>query len=300
MPVFHTVVPIQNVDLGADARFEFAGGLLLTATPPWVPKQQMLQGLSEGDRQAVQHASHAFVVTYEAAALGDPDPGWAGADPKSIQETKYELCVLANLALWLSRPCPVHFKVVIHAPQFEAEPVAQQVISGYSPLLCHPKDVGGRVTAADIALATRLHSSVAALGRDGAVWTAARATWVGLQMNIEVIRYVLFWMALEALFGPEDAREITYRLSQRVAFFLASDRAEARELFAVAKKGYGFRSKIVHGRWEEEADSEARMAEAEDLVRQSLVRVLEDEELRKTFSGKTRETFLDDIVFRNG
>lgn len=296
MPLFHTVAPVQGVDLGAEERFEFGEGVLLTSTPTWVAKQEILQRLSEGDRRAVELVRHAFVATYEAAALGDPDPAWTGADPKSIQETKYELCVLANLALWLSRPCPVNFRVVIHAPQFGADPVAQQ-ISWHSPLLSHPKDVESRITAAEIPLATRLHLSLVALGREGAVWTAVRATWAGLQMNIEAIRYALFWIALEALFGPEDAREITYRLSQRVAFFLGGDRAEAKALFALAKKGYGFRSKIVHGRWKEEPDSETRMAEAEDLVRRSLVRVLEDEELRETFSGKGREPFLDDLVF---
>ena len=115
--------------------------------------------------------------------------------------------------------------------------------------------------------------------------------------RIWAIRYSLFWIALEALFGPEDAREITYRLSQRVAFFLGHDRADVKGLFSLTKKGYAYRSKIVHGRWKEDAGSESQMAEAEDLVRRSLVRVLEDQELIKTFSGKTRESFLDDLVF---
>ncbi len=117
-------------------------------------------------------------------------------------------------------------------------------------------------------------------------------------MNMEAIRYALFWIALEALFGAEDPKEITYRLSQRVAFFLAGGRHEAKALFSMAKKGYVFRSKIVHGRWREEPENTTRMAEVEALVRRSLMRVIESENLRSTFSGKAREGFLDDLVFR--
>jgi hypothetical protein len=289
-------VPLSNITLAEDARCEFADGLVLTATPPWVARQEMLQSLSERDREAVALATHAFVVTYEAAALGDPDPEWTGQEPKSIQETKYEHCLLGNLALWLSCPSPVHFRVVIHAPQLDAEPFAQQ-ISWHPPLLCHPKDVAARITAQDIPLATRLHAALLPLGRDGTLWTAVRATWAGLLMNIEAIRFALFWIGLEALFGPEDAREITFRLSQRVAFFLCGKRSEARDLFLLAKKGYAFRSKIVHGRWKEDSDSETRMGEAEDLVRRSLVRILQDAMLTERFAGRVREAFLDDLAF---
>ena len=107
----------------------------------------------------------------------------------------------------------------------------------------------------------------------------------------------LLWIALEALFGPEDAREITFRLSQRVALFLAEDRAEAKQLFTMVKKAYSFRSKIVHGRWKEEPDSLVRMAEVENLVRRSFGRILSDEAVRDTFVGNGREAYLDDLAF---
>lgn len=297
---FHTVIPIHNVDLDPEGQWEFSDGFVLAALPAWVRKQPMLENLSRGDREALVDATHGFIVTNEAAALGDPEPDWKGPDPKSIQETKYEHAVLANFALWPSRPCPVHFIIVLHARQFDSEPTVQQTVRCSSRLLCHPRDKEGRITAENLALAARLHGSLLAITRDTALWTAVRATWAGLQMNIETIRYVLFWIALEAMFGPEDAREITYRLSQRVAFFLSKDRNEAKQLFATTKNGYGFRSKIVHGRWKEDRNSEQHMAEAESVVRRSLVRILEDPELTKTFSERRRESFLDDLVFKNG
>jgi len=288
--------PLQDVALDADARFEFAGGILLTATPAWVAKEKMLDSLSEWDRKAVQESPFCLIATYEAAALGDPDPAWAGSEPKSIQDTKYELCVLANLALWLRRASPAHFVVVLHAPQFGDTPITQRV-SRHSPLLCHPEDVGNRVKATDIPVAVQLHQALVGTTRDTSLWTAIRATWAGLQTNVEVVRYALFWMALEALFGPEDAQEITFRLSQRIAFLRAENSTQAKQFFALAKKGYGFRSKIVHGRWKDDPESTTRMAEVEELVRRSFGCILTGAALRDTFSGKGREAYLDELSF---
>lgn len=295
MPTFHTVVPIHNVDLSPGTTVEFAGGLRLTAMPHWVEKQELL---STDDREAIRLASHAFVVSYEAAVLRERDPNWTGAYPKSIQESKYELCVLGNLALWLIKPSPVCFSVVIHAPQSDAEPVAQQVQS-CSPLLCHPDNADARITASDLDIAPGLHQGLASISPATALFTAIRATWVGLKMNMEPVRFALFWIALEALFGPEDAREITYRLSQRLGFFLGASQGEARELFLKAKTAYGVRSKIVHGRWKEDPENTTRMAETEAFLRRSLVRIMESKDLTATFSGKSRERFLDDLVFRD-
>lgn len=299
MPRWYTVTPLHNVDLGTEAYFDFAGGLVLTVLPDWIRKQHLVESLDSDDRQAIEQATHGFVVSYDAASLGDPDPEWKGAEPKSIQEGKYELTLLATLALWLSRPCPVCFIVVLHAPQFDSEPTVQR-ITQHSPLLCHPGDIDARIIAKDMALARRLHLSLVRVSRDTAIWTAVRATWAGLQTNIKEIRYALFWIAIEALFGPEDAREITYRLSQRVALFLAKDRAAARALFAKVRSGYGFRSKVVHGRWKENAQSQVLMADAERLVQKSLLRLLQDDELMKVFCGKKREAFLDELAFSAG
>jgi hypothetical protein len=66
----------------------------------------------------------------------------------------------------------------------------------------------------------------------------------------------------------------------------------------MAKSGYAFRSKIVHGRWADEPEGTARMAEAEVLVRRSLMRVIETDDLRSTFAGRRREGFLDDLAWR--
>lgn len=293
---YTTVIPIHNAGLSAGVSFEFAGALRLAALPGWVAGQKMLDGLSLHDREAVKEATHAFVLTYPADALGSPDPSWKGPRQKSIQESKYEIGLMANFALWLVKASPACFAIVLHARHHGDEPIIQQ-IQRYSELLCHPNDLEARIQDAELQHAAVLHKALLDLTRDTSLWTAFRAVWAGLQINIEAVRCLLFWVALEALFGPEDGREITYRLAQRVGFFLGANREEARQVFEVAKAGYGFRSKVVHGRWKQDPKATQRMAEAESLFRGAFARILEDAALVETFSTKKRETFLDDLAF---
>ena len=111
------------------------------------------------------------------------------------------------------------------------------------------------------------------------------------------IRYSLFWIALEALFGPKDGRELVFRLSQRIAFFLAKSRSGARETASIAKKAYDFRSKLVHGNWQPNAKAEDLMGDTENIARSCLVRMTESETLLDAFMKDSRESFLDNLVF---
>jgi hypothetical protein len=68
----------------------------------------------------------------------------------------------------------------------------------------------------------------------------------------------------------------------------------------MAKRGYAFRSRIVHGNWKKDPEADDRMFEAERFVRQSLLRILRDTDLIQSFSSRARETYLDDLVFTGG
>ena len=300
MARWYTVAPLHNLYLGRDVRFAFADDLVLTNLPSWVKTDRLVNDLSPQDCSVIAETSHCFSVEYEAQAFGSPDPEWKGDEPRSIQGSKQDLVVLANLALWLSRPSPACFVFAIHGPKLGESAMAQS-INQPSPLLCHPSDLETRLSTEDVELARDLHSSLVQLPQDHSVWTATRSTWAALQMNIRQIRYLLFWVALEALYGPEDARETTFRLAQRMALFLAETPSEARKLFVAAKRCYGFRSKVAHGRWKQspKVKVDSQMAETETLVRRSMVRILGNSELTAKFRGKERESYLDDLVFSN-
>ncbi len=108
---------------------------------------------------------------------------------------------------------------------------------------------------------------------------------------------MLLWVALEALVGASS--EITYRMSQRLAFFIGKDKADVKATFANAKKAYRFRSKVAHGAWKKNQDSTALTAISESLLRRALSRVVMDASVTQNFLGKDdeREAFLDEQIF---
>lgn len=54
-------------------------------------------------------------------------------------------------------------------------------------------------------------------------------------------------IALEALLGPKDRRELSYRVGQRAAFLIGRDAAERESISRLLKATFGVRGPIVHG-----------------------------------------------------
>ena len=131
------------------------------------------------------------------------------------------------------------------------------------------------------------------------MWEALRASWAALTLNSADLRYACFWMGLEALFGAEDGSEVTHKLSQRIALFLADSPQVARDLFRKTKTCYRTRSKIIHGRWEHDPGIDAVMADTETIIRTVLRHLLGYPELLKTFMSNGRDRFLEDLAFSN-
>ena len=113
-------------------------------------------------------------------------------------------------------------------------------------------------------------------------------------------RYLWEWVVLEAIFGPENPNETTYRLSQRIGLFFGEDPESRRRIFEEAKKAYTWRSKIVHGGRLSKLTPETSqdMAECtERLVREAMVKILTSPELLVEFNSKNREEYLDSLLF---
>jgi hypothetical protein len=292
---FKTVVPMHNLHLGGPS-VQFGPGVYVALIPDWLRADGLLKNLSQWDLARFEACTHCFVHEYEAEALGSPDPLWKGPDPRSIQDAKIELSYLANLALWLQRPGPIGFNLIFHAPEWSSR-FSIQGTERCDRYLCHPGDSDQKITSEDIEPASKLYGALTQIPRHSAPWTAISALIAALQMNREEIRHLLLWVALEALFGPEDGREITYRLSQRLALFLATNRTEARELFGKAKRAYGFRSKVAHGKWKHDDETTAMTGFTEALLRRSLLRLMRDGDVTSKFLGQQRETYLDDLPF---
>jgi hypothetical protein len=250
-----TVVPLHNLQLPKGTRIAFGKGFILTDMPEWLLADKMaMADVGFDDRHLTKNASQALVAEYEADSWGYPDPDWKGINPKSIQDLHFQSAMLANMAIWLIRPCPIRFTVGFHAltrlTGRELDQPSIQPNSREDPLCCHPRDLHNEVSVQHLARAGRLHIELLKIGRLNSVWEALRAFWAGLTMYPADYRYPFFWLGLEALFGDEDhSRGFSKRLCQRIALFIADNKHDAKSIYKKASLCYGMRSTIVHGRW---------------------------------------------------
>ena len=163
------------------------------------------------------------------------------------------------------------------------------------------RDAHNTLSRDDFSLAKRLGDAASALSVRASTWVAMMLLWRALTETWWENRYLLLWVALEALFGSANPSETTYRLSQRLAFFLAEDRSKVRSVYDRAREGYSARSRVVHGfrhlsLGKDKADN--LLADTEFFARATLCKVLTDAEAMETFAHeRRREKFLDGLVF---
>jgi hypothetical protein len=180
-----------------------------------------------------------------------------------------------------------------------SERVTRQ-IAKYDPLCPLPDYVDNAYDVDEFERARLLFKALTSLPQNGTLRTAVQATMRALAEQGWALRFLVLWLALESLFGPEDARETTFRLSQRIALFLSADRGTARDLFTEVKASYSWRSKVVHGlRLAKLTSDESHrlLVSLESIVRRSIVRILSNVSLTAIFDGKKREEYLDGLVF---
>ena len=281
--------------------FHFSPTIRYCAMPAWVHESDPHDLLRAKLQEKLEDQdSHCIAVDYSADALGSPDPDWKGDQPRAIQETAYEQLSVLVFALWLARPTALSFNMVVHAAAHGDIWVTRQIADA-DPLLALPDYSGDAHTVADFLLAKQLFQILVSLPRDGNLRTAVNASIRALTERDWTLRFLVLWLVTESLFGPEDGREITYRLSQRVALFLEEDRDNARKLFTAVKESYSWRSKVVHGLRLSKLTSEKShtlLTDLELLIRRSLMSVISSEDLRGKFDSKSREEYLDALAFR--
>lgn len=184
MKRWKTVVPIHGLtaDLKHDS-FAYGPGVTISGIPKWLREDELLKDQSKWDLDQLLECKYCLIYDYEAEALGSPDPDWNDRDRlRSIQAAKSELSYLANLSLWVRRPCPISFSLIFHAPECSDVFCIQQT-EKHDHFLCHPNDSANRICFQDLQPASQLYSSLIRLPRQSAPWTACRAVTAALQMN---------------------------------------------------------------------------------------------------------------------
>ncbi|HEY6393454.1 MAG TPA: hypothetical protein VIX89_19380 [Bryobacteraceae bacterium] len=308
--LFNTVAPLHDLDLGHNVSFQLAPDASLVPIPDWLRKDaSTIERLSQQDQNELAACTHCLLCEYEideAAGLlvsGVDERRSKKGDGRSANAVRYDLVFLANLALWLQRLPSVGFNLVFHARK-DSRAFNITESRRHERFLYHSNDEihRRRITRDDLESVQRLYVMLSKIQRHSPPWAALRAVTSALQMRRNEIRHLLLWIALEALFGVADG-EIKYRLSQRLAFFVANDRIEAKELFAKAKQGYDARCKMAHGAWGPKTlntnEAVTLTGVTEEFIRRAFVRLLQDDETIKHFCGseKNRCAYLDHLPF---
>jgi len=279
--------------------FHFNENVSIRLIPEWVGAESAPNRLRERLREKLEEGvKYCIAVEYEADALGSPDPERTGR-PRAIQHAAADKIHFVNLALWLTRPTDLSFDLVAHAVNHGTEWVTRQIVR-YEPIRALPEYQVEEYTLGDIEKSRILYRGLDRISLDGTVRLSGGTTVRALSETRWTLRFLLLWIALECLFGPADARETTFRLSQRVALFLESDPALVEALFEKVKDSYAWRSKAVHGlrlTHLKEEKSQLLLVELEAVVRRVLLSILDKDSIATIFDGAERETYLDRLAF---
>lgn len=292
---FTPLIDVFNMDIPCSSAILFSKRISFKSIPDWVRTEECLQLADERMRDRLRQGQFGFCSEYQAEALGSPDPEFPG---RGVQDVIFEELVLALLSVWIVKPAACSTGLFAHICGNEKYAVLRQ-LRDLPPNLVPELGEEVLLSSDDLAEAKIMFTQILKLNRNGAIWTAINLLSKGSSERLWNIRFLVYAILLEALFGPDDGREITYRLSTRIASFLAHCSDERKKLFSTTKTLYGWRSKIVHGNRLSKlspTQSEDLMMQMENLVRQCLRGVLLSPNL-KLFEGKKREEFLDELIF---
>lgn len=301
MAKWRTVAPINPEyykETTLTLPFALGGNVYFEKAPGWLSRIVGIEKLSEPQREnIIKKAVYIFCSEYDAESFGDPYPG----EERSKQAVFLERIQLSNLALWIVKPSKLGFNLFFHIREENGDFLLINS-AGTAFLEPHDKDSENSLDANDFESAKNINSKIQNLNRNGSIWIAIYTLWLAL-LNDKTweLRFLLLWVALEALFGTKT--EITFRISQRISFFVF-EKEERLKSYNMIKENYGWRSKIVHGmklNSLEFEESAVVLYNTETIIRKVLIKILNDENLIKVFSDdKTRDEYLDELVFNVG
>lgn len=279
--------------------FDFGQGVSLQRLPNWVRNLDLVKFLSRSDRHSLDESTYGFLAQYTANSFGDPHSQSSTEYPLSRQTYAANLICLATISLWLIAPSPIGYNVMFQVARPGDEDSPGEVTS-CDPVVVTDVETRHQLTLDELAGAKTVFETITQLERGGTPHTAIQYLGKALIERMWESRYIFHWIVMEAIFGPEDSREMTYRLSLRAAHFLGTSKQERKQLFEQTKAGYGWRSKLVHGAKLHKltpTTSGELMVTLESLVRRALLRILGDTKLIQVFDLKEREEYLDTLSF---
>lgn len=283
-------IPDEGIEMGHGVRICRVAELKLT--------KDDYSHLSEGDRREFEDCRAAIVTEYKGIARREQDPESPGQTREGTALNKIRL---AAFALYLTKPNPLSFHVVLHQERTSSGWVLAGADTHWRSVVPLPSYERAVLDLSDIAKGKALFETLSSHPQNTPVFRACRLLIKALGDPEWLIRYPLLWFGLEALFGVDDAREVSFRIAQRIALFLVGGGPRAVELSRQVKADYGLRSKTVHGvlpRGGQPGQLTDAAERTESLLRDALLKILQSASLRASFAPKSRDSFLDALGFQ--
>lgn len=295
--VWESIAPIVPFSALPNRVSPIGPGVTVEAVPVWFKREREYAERCFGKREAFSSEA-CLKATFHGDGLGSIVQAPGGKTRRNY-EASWEVIRIANLALWLARPSSLHVEVVITAEP-DASP-SGSAIKARSLESIRPNEAyaGASLKYKDLVMADKLATAIQSVPHPSSLRTAIRFLWLALTEEVWETRYVNLWVTIEALFGPENRRQITQTLAKRVARFLNTDLQQAGVAYHLVKEGYCWRSAAVHGnRLSSLSPAEAAdvMLKAEGMVLTSLRKILIDPALIASFSSPSRDNYLDTLT----
>lgn len=277
-----------------------AGGVQVTPLEPVLLRDENLEALAWNDRETLRSDTRfQFELSYMACSLGDPDPAWSGKPLRSKQSMADEKIARALLACWVVRPTLIGPGQVFHIQECGETWTVRESARAFTFVHFSEGHGHAQLLDDDMLQVRTIHEGMLGLDRDGTIVPALSMLGHALREREWKVRYLLMWVGLEALFGPDSPSEVSHRIALRMAYLLGGDAQGRWATYRTAKKCYSWRSKIAHGlRMGDYREEEARAAfdGTENLLRQALLMMLLDGTLRASIDGRGRDEFFERLV----
>jgi Apea-like HEPN len=277
----------------------------VTSNVHYEPVPAWLESVASDDLARDELGEHAKSIgdyclstQYTVDAMAPHQPGSSPSNEVSPHDEARRKLQTASLVLWISRRTSFGFDKIVIAHEAE-DGWKWRELTSHDVRIALPSYESVDVLPEDFAVAHR-YSQIFENAKDrGTVRTASHALGMALSQSDWALRYLSLWLTLECLFGPEDARETTFRLCQRISLFLEPRGPGAVDLFKKVNESYRWRSKIVHGmrlKKLEPDESLELLERLETLVHRALQRVLSEQSILDTFDSAKREPYLDHLA----
>jgi hypothetical protein len=278
--------------------FEFEPGVSIGHVPGWCRDPGVFASMLEPEHKSiVGSARHAFSAefTYVESTI----PGTS--EKRTPEELRAERRIRnAALAMWLAHPFWLEVPLAVRASAredgiFRWEGGGRPDMDVQLGWGSDPGNSGNRVPGDALKEARVLYEGMTSLPDGGAVAVALDALWYSLTLRKPLLAFLVLWIALEALFGPEGPERVVACLKRWIPGFVEERAGISGLSRGTVDKWYRARCKIAHGRSlrPKDAKKAAELTDTakgvENVARRSLVAILKDPSLATLLNGETRE-----------